>query len=120
MILLFSLLIVALAKPAGNWIHAIYGRENMPLGVIERVLCKLAGIDPMAEHNWIGYSASLMLFNIAGIICPFAILKLQHVLPLNPQGFPAVKNLLVFNTAVSFISSNNWQNYSGVNTMSHL
>lgn len=120
MILLFSVLIVALAKPSGNWLHAIYGRETMPLGVVERVLYKLAGVDPKAEQGWVGYSASLMVFNIAGIIFLFAILKLQHVLPLNPQGFPAVENLLAFNTAVSFVTNTNWQNYSGESTMSHL
>lgn len=120
MILLFSVLIVALAKPSGSWLHAIYGRETMPLGVVERVLYKLAGIDPKAEQGWVGYSASLMLFNIAGIIFLFAILKLQHVLPLNPQGFPAVENLLAFNTAISFVTNTNWQNYGGESTMSHL
>ena len=120
MILLFSVLIVALAKPSGNWLHAIYGRETMPLGVVERVLYKLAGVDPKAEQGWVGYSASLMVFNVAGIIFLFAILKLQHVLPLNPQGFPAVENLLAFNTAVSFVTNTNWQNYSSESTMSHL
>ncbi len=120
MILLFSVLIVALAKPSGNWLHAIYGRETMPLGVVERVLYKLAGVDPKAEQGWVGYSASLMVFNVAGIIFLFAILKLQHVLPLNPQGFPALENLLAFNTAVSFVTNTNWQNYSGESTMSHL
>jgi len=120
MILLFSVLIVALAKPSGNWLHAIYGRETMPLGMVERVLYKLAGVDPKAEQGWVGYSASLIVFNIAGIIFLFAILKLQHVLPLNPQGFPAVENLLAFNTAVSFVTNTNWQNYSGESTMSHL
>jgi len=120
MILLFSVLIVALAKPSGNWLHAIYGRETMPLGVVERILYKLAGVDPKAEQGWVGYSASLMVFNVAGIIFLFAILKLQHVLPLNPQGFPAVENLLAFNTAVSFVTNTNWQNYSGESTMSHL
>jgi len=120
MILLFSVLIVALAKPSGNWLHAIYGRETMPLGMVERVLYKLAGVDPKAEQGWVGYSASLIVFNIAGIIFLFAILKLQHVLPLNPQRFPAVENLLAFNTAVSFVTNTNWQNYSGESTMSHL
>ena len=120
MILLFSVLIVALAKPSGNWLHAIYGRETMPLGMVERVLYKLAGVDPKAEQGWLGYSASLMVFNVAGIIFLFAILKLQHILPLNPQGFPAVENLLAFNTAVSFVTNTNWQNYSGESTMSHL
>ena len=120
MILLFSVLIVALAKPSGSWLHAIYGRETMPLGVVERVLYKLAGIDPKAEQGWVGYSASLMVFNVAGIIFLFAILKLQHVLPLNPQGFPAVENLLAFNTAISFVTNTNWQNYGGESTMSHL
>ncbi|WP_295637248.1 potassium-transporting ATPase subunit KdpA [Novosphingobium sp.] len=117
MILLFTGLIVALAKPAGNWMYALYAADCLPG---ERVLYRAIGVDPRAEQSWIGYAVSLMVFNLAGIGFLFAVLKLQGVLPLNPQGFPAVENLLAFNTAVSFVTNTNWQNYGGESTLSHL
>ena len=117
MILLFTALIVALAKPAGDWMYALYSRDSLPG---ERILFKAIGIDPKAEQSWVGYAVSLMAFNLLGIGFLFAVLKLQGVLPLNPQGFPAVENLLAFNTAVSFVTNTNWQNYGGESTFSHL
>lgn len=117
MILLFTALIVALAKPAGDWMYALYARDSLPG---ERVIFKLIGIDPKAEQSWVGYAVSLMAFNLFGIAFLFAVLKLQGVLPLNPQGFPAVESLLAFNTAVSFVTNTNWQNYGGESTLSHL
>jgi K+-transporting ATPase ATPase A chain len=117
MILLFTALTVALAKPAGDGLYALYGRDALPG---ERVLYRLIGIEPKTEQSWVGYAVSLMLFNLLGIAFLFAILKLQGVLPLNPQGFPAVENLLAFNTAVSFVTNTNWQNYGGESTLSHL
>ncbi|BCA59578.1 ATPase [Sphingomonas sp. HMP6] len=115
--MLFTAIVVALAKPAGNWMHALYARDSLPG---ERVLFKLIGADPKAEQSWVGYAVSLMTFNLLGIAFLFAVLKLQGVLPLNPQGFPAVENLLAFNTAVSFVTNTNWQNYGGESTLSHL
>ena len=117
MILLFTALIVALARPAGAWLHALYAGNNLPG---ERALFKAIGINPKAEQTWLDYAVSLMVFNLLGIAFLFAILKLQGVLPLNPQGFPAVENLLAFNTAVSFVTNTNWQNYGGESTLSHL
>ncbi|HEX8485994.1 potassium-transporting ATPase subunit KdpA [Sphingomonas sp.] len=120
MILLFTALFVLLAKPAGAWLYALYGRETLPLGGIERGFYRLAGIDAKAEQGWAGYAASVLTFNIAGIVLLFAILKLQGDLPLNPQGYGSVETLLAFNTAVSFVTNTNWQNYGGEATMSYL
>jgi len=120
MILLYTALFVALAKPAGDWMYALYHREALPLGGLERGFYRLAGIDPRAEQGWVGYAVSMMAFNVAGIIFLFTILKLQNVLPLNPQGFGSVETLLAFNTAVSFVTNTNWQNYGGETAMSHL
>ena len=120
LILLFIAVVVALARPAGDWLHALYARESLPLGGVERGFYRLAGIDPKSEQGWAGYAVSLMLFNVAGIALLFAILKLQALLPLNPQGFPAVGNLLAFDTAVSFVTNTNWQNYGGETTLSQL
>ena len=120
MILLFLILIVALAKPAGLWMHALYSRETLPLGFVETGFYKLAGIDPKQEQSWVGYAVSLLVFNIGGIALLFAILKLQGVLPMNPQGFAGMETLLAFNTAVSFVTNTNWQNYGGESTLSNL
>ncbi|MDR6846861.1 K+-transporting ATPase ATPase A chain [Sphingomonas sp. BE270] len=120
MILLFTVLIIALAKPAGDWMYALYARKEMPLGFLERGFYKLAGIDPKAEQSWVGYAVSLMVFNVGGIALLFAILKLQGVLPMNPQGFGGMETLLAFNTAVSFVTNTNWQNYGGESSLSNL
>lgn len=117
MILLFTALVVALAKPASAWLHALYARPSLPG---ECALFRLLGIDPAAEQSWGAYAASLMVFNLLGIAFLFAVLKLQGVLPLNPQGFGGVETLLAFNTAVSFVTNTNWQNYGGESTLSHL
>ena len=117
MILLFTALTLTLAKPAGDWMYMLYARDSLPG---ERALFKLMGADPRAEQSWVRYAVSLMAFNLFGIAFLFAVLKLQGVLPLNPQGFPAVETLLALNTAVSFVTNTNWQNYGGESTLSHL
>jgi K+-transporting ATPase ATPase A chain len=117
MILLFLALVVALAKPAGDWMYALYARDQLPG---EPTLYRLVGIDPKAEQGWVGYAVAVMVFNLAGLLFLFAILKLQGFLPLNPQGFGGVDTLLAFNTAVSFVTNTNWQNYGGETTLSHL
>ncbi len=123
MILIFIALFVALAKPMGAWLHALIGGQNMPgarvLAPVERGLYKLSGVDPAREQGWIGYAVALLAFNIAGMILLFAILKLQGGLPLNPQGFDGMESWLAFNTAVSFVTNTNWQNYGGETTLSH-
>jgi K+-transporting ATPase ATPase A chain len=120
MILLFTLSFVLLAKPAGDWMHALYSRADLPAGGIERFIYRIAGVDRDANQSWVGYALSLLAFNLAGVALLFVILKLQHVLPLNPQGFGSVETLLAFNTAVSFVTNTNWQNYGGEATMSQL
>ncbi|MEF2985486.1 potassium-transporting ATPase subunit KdpA, partial [Pseudomonas aeruginosa] len=78
------------------------------------------GVDPEHEQSWAGYATALMVFNLLGIALLFAVLALQGVLPLNPQHFGGVETLLAFNTAVSFVTNTNWQNYGGETTLSHL
>ena len=116
LILLFVALIVALAKPAGLLMYRLYSPEPMPL---ERKILRFAGVDSNAEQTWLGFAVALMVFNLGGIALLFAILKLQGVLPMNPMHFPGIDNWLAFNTAVSFITNTNWQNYAGETTMSY-
>ncbi|MGI4801630.1 MAG: potassium-transporting ATPase subunit KdpA [Janthinobacterium lividum] len=120
MIALFIVVTLLLAKPAGAWMYALYARERLPLGGIERGLYRLAGVDPAAEQSWLGYAIALLVFNLAGIAFLFGVLELQGVLPLNPQGYGAMEPLLALNTAVSFVTNTNWQNYGGESTLSNL
>ena len=120
MIVLFTIVFLLLAKPAGDWMYALYARERLPLGGIERTLYRIAGVDPAAEQSWVGYTVALLVFNLAGMVFLFAVLELQGILPLNPQGFGAVEPMLALNTAASFITNTNWQNYAGEQTMSNL
>jgi K+-transporting ATPase ATPase A chain len=123
LIALFIALTVAMAKPFGTWLFAIYegrpGRFGRVLVPVERLLYRAGGVDPAKEQNWRGYAIALLLFNIAGIFLTYALQRLQGSLPLNPQGFAGVNAPVAFNTAVSFITNTNWQSYAGESTMSH-
>ncbi|MDZ7893792.1 MAG: potassium-transporting ATPase subunit KdpA [Sphingobium sp.] len=116
LIALFTVLIIALARPAGLTMHRLY---DTPLLPGEAVWRRWIGIGATQEQSWIGYAVALMLFNILGVASLFAILKLQGVLPFNPQHFGGVESWLAFNTAVSFVTNTNWQNYGGETTLSH-
>ena len=74
----------------------------------------------MSEQDWKRYAVSLLLFSLVGILFTYAILRLQHLLPLNPQRLGPVSEHLAFNTAVSFTTNTNWQSYGGESTMSYL
>ena len=114
LILVYVALIVALAKPAGALLFRLYDDRPLPL---EAGLYQIAGTGDR-EQSWVGYAAAVLAFNVAGIALLFAILKLQGGLPLNPQGFSGMENWLAFNTAVSFVTNTNWQNYGGETTLS--
>ena len=120
LIVVFIALLLLLAIPAGQWMHALYARTSLPFGGLERGLYRLAGVDPAAEQNWLGYAAALLVFNGAGAVFLFAILELQSMLPLNPEHLGPVEPLLALNTAISFVTNTNWQNYGGETTLSLL
>ena len=117
LILLFAAIVVALAKPMGTWLFALYEGRITPLhrvlGPVERGFYRLAGIDPTAEQGWRRYAAHMLLFQLVLLLFTYAILRLQHVLPLNPRGLAAQDPHLALNTAVSFTTNTNWQSYSG-------
>lgn len=110
-------------KPLGHYMAQIFeGERNLATtlgGPLERGFYKLAGINPEKEQGWLSYTLAMLAFSLAGFVSLYAILRLQAYLPLNPQGFPAVPADLAFNTAVSFVTNTNWQNYAGEATMSH-
>lgn len=124
LILLFVTLAAALAKPMGLWLFTLYEGRATPLhrvfGPVERGFYRLAGIDPTEEQSWRRYALHLLLFNLALMMFTYAVLRLQGVLPGNPQGFGAVGADGAFNTAVSFTTNTNWQWYGGETTLSNL
>ena len=76
-------------------------------------------VDPKREQTWLEYATALLVFNAAGFVLLYAILRLQNYLPLNPQGFSGLSEHLAFNTAVSFVTNTNWQSYGGETTLSY-
>jgi K+-transporting ATPase ATPase A chain len=124
LIIVFTLVVLALTRPTGAWLFALYDGKRTPLhvlfGPVERGFYRVAGIDPAAEQNWRRYALSMLLFNALGVLLLYGLQRFQGVLPLNPQGFPAVTDHVAFNTAVSFATNTNWQAYGGETTMSHL
>jgi K+-transporting ATPase ATPase A chain len=90
------------------------------LGPVERLLYRIAGVDPKEEMTWRRYAGSAMVFNVLGLLAVFALQRLQASLPLNPAGLGPVDPWVAWNTAVSFATNTNWQTYGGETTMSHL
>ena len=119
----FVAILLALTKPMGLWLFALYEGRRTPLhlvfGPVERGFYKLAGIDPNGEQGWRRYALHMLLFNFALMTLTYAVLRLQGVLPGNPQGLPGLSEHLAFNTAISFTTNTNWQSYGGESTMSN-
>lgn len=123
-ILVFLALVVAVTRPLGGFMTRVFTGERTLLspivGPVERGLYRLAGVDERTEQHWVSYAVSILLFSAAGMLLLYALQRLQAVLPLNPQGMAAVPADLAFNTAASFTTNTNWQNYGGETTMGHL
>ncbi len=121
-----SLLFIAVLlfiKPLGLYMAHVFNGERTWLtpifSPIERALYAVAGVDTKKEQGWLGYTLSMLAFSIASFLALYGILRLQAFLPFNPQGFANVEPGLAFNTAVSFVTNTNWQNYAGEATMSN-
>ncbi|WP_066548685.1 MULTISPECIES: potassium-transporting ATPase subunit KdpA [unclassified Sphingomonas] len=124
LILVFVGILLALTKPVGAWLYALYEGRRTPLhvvlGPIETGFYKLAGIDPNEEQSWRRYAVHMLLFNFVLMVFTYAVLRLQGVLPLNGLGYAGVGPDGAFNTAVSFTTNTNWQWYSGEAALSNL
>jgi K+-transporting ATPase ATPase A chain len=120
----FIVLFLLLAWPFGRYMEMVYtGKRTFldpVLNPLEKLFYKLCGVDPNQEMGWWEYAVAVMVFSVLGIVVLLAILLAQGYLPLNPQHFPGVKWDLALNTAVSFVTNTNWQNYGGESTMSYL
>ena len=115
----FSLAVLLAAKPMGLYLVKVYDGSFRWLRPVERAIYRLAGIDEAEDQHWTHYAASVLCFSLASMLLTYAVLRLQHLLPLNPQGFPAVPDRQAFETAASFTTNTNWQSYSGERTMSY-
>lgn len=116
---LYLVLILTVTPVLGLYMTRLFNGEIGWLRPIERPLYALAGVSETREQHWSAYAIAMLVFNLAGFLLLFAILRLQDMLPLNPQGLPALPSDLAFNTAVSFVTNTNWQAYGGESTMSY-
>lgn len=116
--------LLALTKPMGLWLHALYEGRRTPLhrvlGPVERGFYKLSGINPDEDQPWHRYAVHMLVFNAVLLLLTYAVLRLQGVLPLNALGYAGIGADGAFNTAVSFTTNTNWQWYVGEAVMSNL
>ncbi|MER8748936.1 potassium-transporting ATPase subunit KdpA [Mesorhizobium sp. M1050] len=123
-ILVYCGIIILLVKPLGGYMHRVFKGDRTLLsplfGPLERGLYRVCGTSEREEQHWTTYAAALLLFNLAGFLVLYVLQRLQGSLPYNPAGMTAVEPGLAFNTAASFMTNTNWQNYGGESTMSYL
>jgi K+-transporting ATPase ATPase A chain len=123
-IFIFLALILAITKPLGAFMAKVFSGERTFLDPvarpIERLLYRVTGVDEKHEMRWTEYAFSMLLFSGVSMLLLYLIERVQQFLPWNPQKFGAVAQALAFNTAASFDTNTNWQNYSGESTMSYL
>jgi potassium-transporting ATPase potassium-binding subunit len=123
-IILFCAIIVALVKPLGWYMTRVFNGERTFLSPILRpvevALYWIGGVDEKREQHWVTYTVAMLFFHVGGFLILYALMRLQAVLPFNPAEQSSVAEDLSFNTAISFITNTNWQNYGGESTMSYL
>jgi potassium-transporting ATPase potassium-binding subunit len=123
-ILLYCAIIVALVKPLGWYMTRVFNGERTLLSPIlrpvEAALYWIGGVDEKREQHWLTYTVAMLLFHVGGFLVLYALMRLQAALPFNPAEQSAVAPDLSFNTAISFITNTNWQNYGGESTLSYL
>ena len=118
---LYLVVLLLLVKPLGWYMARVY--EGEPIGLdrvlrpVERFLYRLSGVRQDEEMDWKGYAIAFLLFSAVDFIFLYALLRLQQFLPLNPRGFGPMSPDLAFNTAISFVTNTNWQNYGGETTL---
>jgi K+-transporting ATPase ATPase A chain len=123
-IILFCAIVAVLSPVLGGYMTRVFNGERTFLSPmlqpLEVGLYRLAGIDVTREQHWLTYAIAMLLFNAGGFLLLYGLMRLQALLPFNPVGLSAVPPDLSFNTAISFVTNTNWQNYGGESTMSYL
>jgi potassium-transporting ATPase potassium-binding subunit len=115
----FSLLILGVTKPLGLYLVAVFDGRAHWLSRLERVVFRISGVDPAEDQHWVRYAMSLLAFSAVSLVVTYVALRVQHRLPFNPHGLPAVPDRQAFETATSFVTNTNWQSYVGERTMSY-
>ncbi len=117
-------LLAVTAPPLGRYMAHVYeggpSRLDRVFGPVERFMYRLCRIDPEREQRWNVYALSLLAFSVVGVLLLYVMQRLQSSLPFNPTNMANVTPALSFNTAISFVTNTNWQNYGGEATLSHL
>jgi len=123
-ILLYCAVIIAIVPVLGGYMTRVFNGERTLLSPVlrpvESALYRLGGVDEKHEQHAVTYTAGMLFFHVGGFLILYALMRFQALLPLNPAGQSAVAEDLSFNTAVSFVTNTNWQNYGGESTMSYL
>jgi potassium-transporting ATPase potassium-binding subunit len=117
-------LVFAATPLLGGYMAKVFGDDAAPgdrfFGPVERLIYRVTGVDPSREQRWTIYARSLLAFSAVSVLVLYLLQRVQGGLPVNPNDVPGVPEPLAFNTAVSFVTNTNWQNYAGEITMSHL
>ena len=121
---IFIVALALLTKPMGRLLVQTldpHGKTVMDPAIkpLERWFYRILRVQPESEQTWKQYSFSLLMFSLISLLFTYTVLRLQDLLPLNPQQFGAIAPDLAFNTAVSFTTNTNWQSYAGESTMSY-
>src|ERR1700751_4166422 len=123
-IILFCVVIVALVKPLGWYMTRVFNGESTFLSPVlrpvESAIYWIGGVDAKREQHWLAYAVAILLFHVGGFLIIYGLMRLQAVLPFNPAEQGAVAEDLSLNTAISFLTNTNWQNYGGESTLSYL
>ncbi|HEY5061302.1 MAG TPA: potassium-transporting ATPase subunit KdpA, partial [Gemmatimonadaceae bacterium] len=119
-ILAFSVCVLAVAMPLGTYLLRVYDGTTQWLAPVERLLYRLAGIDAAEDQHWTRYAAGMLVFSAVSMLFTYAALRLQRLLPLNPQHLADVPDRQAFETSASFTTNTNWQSYGGETVMSYL
>ncbi len=122
---LFVTTLALITKPMGLYLARVLDADggtwlDPVLKPVERLTYRTLGVEPGKQQDWKQYTFAMLLFSLVSCLFTYAILRLQHLLPLNPQGLGPLSPHLAFNTAVSFTTNTNWQSYGGESTISHL
>ena len=122
-IALFCAIVLLITRPLGGYMTRVLNGDPVwltpVLRPVELLFYRLGGVDEKSDQHWLRYGTAMLFFSVAGFALLYAILRLQAYLPFNPQGFGNVDPLLAFNTAISFVTNTNWQNYGGETTLSY-
>src|SRR5712672_3752 len=123
-ILLYCAIVIALVPWLGGYMTRVFNGERTFLSPvlrpIEAGLYWIGGVDKTREQHWVTYTVAMLFFHVGGFLILYVLMRAQAMLPFNPAGQSAVAEDLSFNTAASFITNTNWQNYGGESTMSYL